>query len=517
MRFSFFIIAAAGMVCGIIAVLVVPQYVRNETATPLLSDVPQTDAREVSGLLVPAADESPLRQELLGILAKKLTLSQKITYVAPHADEEEHHHEEEPFVIDIRTAFPDAVMSELPLNEEATWTELQQGAQALRIDCPDCLLIVANDLSLHDSPEVASLQNERALRGLRTMAGEILRSETEMSDPGLVAFLTAWAEVQNTQRYTTPTATPYGWYETGEPAPAASGATFLLGGDMMFGRMVAHTYLKSGLEKVFEKIGQRTFTGIDAALANLEGPVSTTPVPDDIRENNLVFNFPPETISALQYLGLNGVSLANNHSANAGKKGLDTTYAMLDGAKIAAIGGPSDTYVARTASFTGQNLTLHVIGVHLLATTPDLTAQIQNLKKDPTNRVLIFPHWGAEYKAVHGKSQEVQAYSWIDAGADLVIGAHPHVIQDAEVYKGKPIFYSMGNFVFDQTFSKETQEGLLIGGSFSDEGLRVFALPVGVEKYKPYLMEGDRSEVILENLYASLTEFRHGTELFFPL
>ena len=74
--------------------------------------------------------------------------------------------------------------------------------------------------------------------------------------------------------------------------------------------------------------------------------------------------------------------------------------------------------------------------------------------------IIVFAHWGIEYKDKETKEQVVLGHELIDAGADLIIGSHPHVIQPIEIYKNKAIFYSLGNFIFDQGFSKATKEGL---------------------------------------------------------
>ena len=303
------------------------------------------------------------------------------------------------------------------------------------------------------------------------------------------------------------------------PTPLPNKVSFTIGGDMMLGRKVAYDYLHKGLPTVLDQLGLSVFADVDAAIVNLEGPISATPVPFDIRPNNLVFNFPPETISALQYLGVNAVSLANNHTANQGRKGIETTLALLKAANIQAIGGPSSSYVEKIGTFRGQGLTLYVIGVHLLAETPDITPLIRQLKQDPKSRILVFPHWGAEYITHHGTSQERLARAWIDAGADIVIGGHPHVVQDAEVYKGKPIFYSLGNLLFDQAFSPEVQRGLIITGTFMENGLMIKAMPTQSTKYKPALVTGALKEQTLSKLYAPLLSIAQPQEdgaLFFP-
>jgi poly-gamma-glutamate synthesis protein (capsule biosynthesis protein) len=75
---------------------------------------------------------------------------------------------------------------------------------------------------------------------------------------------------------------------------------------------------------------------------------------------------------------------------------------------------------------------------------------------------------------------------FVEAGADAVVGAHPHVMQGMEVYKGVPILYSLGNFVFDQYFSPETRQGLLIELVFSSTSTDVYPIPVTIKHYHPY-------------------------------
>jgi poly-gamma-glutamate synthesis protein (capsule biosynthesis protein) len=92
--------------------------------------------------------------------------------------------------------------------------------------------------------------------------------------------------------------------------------------------------------------------------------------------------------------------------------------------------------------------------------------------------VVVNIHWGDEYKTISNARQRALAHRMIDAGADIIIGHHPHVVEEMEIYHNRPIFYSLGNFVFDQYFSKETQEGLAVGvvASTSSISLTIFPL-----------------------------------------
>lgn len=429
---------------------------------------------------------------------------------------------------DVWATFPQAKIVPLLFKSTTSLDQLAALNDRLLGSCADCLVVASVDFSHYQPAILADLHDRLTARSLALLDPAKILKDAEVDSPPSLAMSILWAKSRQTNRFVLAKQTNssrlvgdpdsegtshfFATFERGEALTVEPAASFIIGGDMMFGRMIAHTFLAGGLEKSLEKLGNRVFWGTDLAAINLEGPVSKTPVPDDIRPNHLVFNFPPETIKALRYLRVNAASLANNHSANAGRTGLADTRELLTAAGIQPVGGPNDNDTVTVASITGHGLTIHLIGAHLLASTPDLTALIQKYSSASTDRVIIFPHWGAEYAAKHAPSQERLAHSWIDAGADAVIGAHPHVIQDAEVYRQRPIFYSLGNLLFDQTFSTETQQGLLVAGEFSANSLTVFALPIESVKYQPRLLRGEAKETILRTLYQPLASYLHTTE-----
>jgi poly-gamma-glutamate synthesis protein (capsule biosynthesis protein) len=106
-------------------------------------------------------------------------------------------------------------------------------------------------------------------------------------------------------------------------------------------------------------------------------------------------------------------------------------------------------------------------------------------------------HWGVEYEHTPTTQQQREAHAFIDAGADLVVGAHPHVVQSTEVYKDKAIFYSLGNFMFDQNFSWAVQHGLAIAVDFYKAKTEVTLTPVSIVEQHVVPAEGtDRAEVL---------------------
>lgn len=532
----------------------------------------------VSGVVVPHHDiVKAYRQELFAELAKKIEAPKTVILVSPnHYDSGQGHIQTRPgewevgggtlpaddavitallnkgvtneagsfsnehgikvILLDIKTAFPDATVVPLILKESMTLDEVTRLHDTLDTACHDCLLVASVDFSHYQPALLANLHDRLTRREMELLDVDGLYHQAEVDSPAALALLAKWAQSHHTERLVVKrqtnsgemTANPdiettthlFGWYQAGDKIAPEAAVSFIIGGDMMFGRMIAHTFLKDGLWKSVDQLGNRLFWGTDAGIVNLEGPVSDVAVPDNIEPNNLTFNFPPESIDVLKYLKVNAASLGNNHSANAGRKGLETTHKLLDAANIQYIGGPAEADAAKTAFFIGNGLKLHVIGFQTLAGVPDILSQIKELKNDENNRVLIFPHWGNEYQYNHSTQQEALAHSWIDAGADLVIGAHPHVVEDSELYKGKPIIYSMGNLLFDQTFSKETQQGLLVAGEFTKDGLTLFALPTQSSKLKPALMRGTIKQELLDRLYVPFADYAKktaaGTLLSFP-
>jgi poly-gamma-glutamate synthesis protein (capsule biosynthesis protein) len=310
------------------------------------------------------------------------------------------------------------------------------------------------------------------------------------------------------------------FFQNSDKLPAS--VSFTVGGDMMFDRLIAKNYKGDNLPRVLSQLKDSPpFSKKDVVLVNLEGPVSEKQLLSDSNPDRLIFNFPPETVGALKYLGINGVSLANNHTLNAGNKGLSYTREILTKSGITPVGGPNSADPLQIASFSGTGLNFVVIGVNTFTHPVDITSLIRQIKSQPGNRVLVFPHWGVEYKNTHSSSQQKLAYSWIDAGADLIIGSHPHVIQDAEVYKNHPVIYSVGNLLFDQTFSPLTQIGLIITGIFTSRGLQLTAVPIKSVNLQPEILSGQEKQTILDRFYQPFSSYLSTpsaeTGLFFPV
>lgn len=287
------------------------------------------------------------------------------------------------------------------------------------------------------------------------------------------------------------------------PVKTTPSLSFIFGGDMMFDRGVEYYFQGDKLMEVMENLGKDTFAGYDISIVNLEGPISSVPREPDYN-HSLVFNFPPKTIDVLKWMQINAASLANNHTLNNGQIGLSYTKELLTENNIVPIGQDAKIDATSVHEFSGENMKASVIAVDTLNT--DLDVSLIKTEKNKGNKVIIFPHWGTEYERTHSSNQEYLAKAWINAGADIIIGSHPHVVQDVDVYKNVPIVYSLGNLLFDQYFSPETQQGLIVSGKFNEDSLELTFSPTIQKETKPEFQKGTQKQTTLNTILKNIKE-----------
>lgn len=232
------------------------------------------------------------------------------------------------------------------------------------------------------------------------------------------------------------------------------------------------------------------FTVPDLRMMNLEGPVTAERRPP---EKTIDFAFDPRIIATLHFVGWNGMSQANNHTLDQGRVGADDSRSRLKASQFLVFGDEvrdDDTAIATTTvhgrrlAFVGFNDTSHSI---------DETVAEQTLvdARQQADTVIVMMHWGEEYHDQPSERQKALAIWLIDHGADAVIGGHPHWVQGISSHNGKPIVYSLGNFVFDQDWSQKTNEGLAIGLLVSDQEMVMDLYPVAINDSQPRFLDGD--------------------------
>jgi poly-gamma-glutamate synthesis protein (capsule biosynthesis protein) len=236
-------------------------------------------------------------------------------------------------------------------------------------------------------------------------------------------------------------------------------------GDIMMARYVEKRIKKLNKEYIypFEKILNYLKT-FDYVIANLEGPISDKGVKVGSKYS---FRMKPEVAEALSKANINIVNLANNHIFDYGKVAFEDTLKNLEKNNIKYFGNSYEPLIIEKEGakigFLGFSDFLKHLEVREnktgIATINDNLSEIIKKAKEKVDILIISFHWGEEYKKIANERQRKIAKIAIDSGADLVIGHHPHIIQNIEKYKDKFIFYSLGNFIFDQNFSKETMIG----------------------------------------------------------
>jgi hypothetical protein len=240
----------------------------------------------------------------------------------------------------------------------------------------------------------------------------------------------------------TPTATP----------PQPVGLSVVMVGDVMLGRMVNVTSIERG---DFTWPFQETVDVLRAAdltIGNLETPVVTDCPPNEV---SMLFCADPRAVEGLSWAGFDGMSLANNHRRDKEDAGVEETIGYLQAAGI----DPFFDEMVMIREVRG--LRVGVMGfedVDRALNIEDVLPAVEAMAGQ-VDVLLGMMHWGYEYRPNQSWRQEHMGHALIDAGMDVVFGAHPHWVQPIEEYNGGLIFYSLGNFVFDQMWSEETRSG----------------------------------------------------------
>lgn len=280
--------------------------------------------------------------------------------------------------------------------------------------------------------------------------------------------------------------------------------TLWLAGDIMLDRNVhkkTQTVGEGNYDFPFLQLGISTLQ-YDFRIGNLEGPITNNK--SIVSPNNLSFTFSPNYLKALKN-NLDIVSLANNHTHNFGRDGLVQTHNYLDATGIKYFGDPYNTTSSMSLIIEKNNIKIGLVGFSQLIGYgfEDYITEIKNLRSQ-VDYLIAMPHWGIEYNNTNpGSVQKRQAHEIIDAGADIIIGTHPHVIQPIEEYNDKLIFYSLGNFIFDQYFSPETMRGLTVGLNLERKDGKIIStlelLPIKLNTdYQPYFVSGEDKQKILD-------------------
>ncbi len=241
-------------------------------------------------------------------------------------------------------------------------------------------------------------------------------------------------------------------------------------GDILLSDHVVNAYKKGGIRGVLDSQFQSVIDEADIFMANEEFPFSTRGTAAE--DKQFTFRADPSLIFVFKELGIDIVTLANNHAMDYGTDALLDTCDTLDKAGIARVGAGKNLDEAKAPvileaqgkkiGFLGASRVIPVGSWNATSTKPGMLTTydpkilVDEIKKlrDQCDYLVVYVHWGIERNETPEDYQRSLGKQYIDAGADVVIGSHPHVLQGVEYYKGKPIVYSLGNFIFGSSIPK---------------------------------------------------------------
>lgn len=304
-----------------------------------------------------------------------------------------------------------------------------------------------------------------------------MRRSIKLAGYGLLAVVFAWSVSAFILNRPVGEPAPAAVVETTptEPKPIAIEARWLLAGEVFWGRQMERIAEAQAqpYEYLFSQLGTLKREQYDAWLAHMECPITDAVVPFETQATSLIFNCRPEYLEEFEEW-FTAVSLANNHMDNVGGvDGLKETRANLEDVGVQYYGHFDNSVtddicevaslpvrvIYDDASEMAAELPVALCGYHNVFRLPS-EAELAEIKRYAGRFfTIVSPQQGAEYEPV-ADALKVETYrAMVDHGADLVVASHPHWVQNSEVYKGKLIMYSVGNFMFDQEWSEDVKRG----------------------------------------------------------
>lgn len=435
--------------------------------------------------------------------------------------------EREPGVSDLmpyfKTAWPEAKVIPIIVRLETVSDERKELSLELKKrleDDPDAILVATVDFSHYLPAEVADFHDVLA-RDVLEGLGADHAFDVECDNPDILNIMLSVARnlllgdvtvhahtnslklaesklaIESTSHFTASFAEGLVW-ERDE-------ATLLFLGDMMFDRDVRRRMALADHElHPFQNIvgtEERFFHGQDYVVGNLEGPI--TPIKRGPAKDN-DFAFDPSVATLLNRVGIDIVSQASNHTLDQGRAGAEDSIRILKENGVTPVGDHVDDDVDKSMvriMKQGQAY-MSLLAFNVTDNQLDREAAEKAIKeaKKSSPYTVVFIHWGNEYQAKPSRAQEELAHWFIDMDVDAVIGTHPHWMQSIASYRGRPIVYSLGNFIFDQDWSEETRLGLVVGLALSKEGSELHLFPIRINESQPELLTGEERQDRLDHL-----------------
>lgn len=319
--------------------------------------------------------------------------------------------------------------------------------------------------------------------------------------------------------------------QTGEPTPSAGSSagsgepvTLAFVGDVIFASTVETVLKQNGYDYPYQAV-KELLAKPDLTVANLETPVGAR---GKAQSKEYTYLSPPDALPSFAAAGFDLVNLANNHVLDYGETALLDTLTNLDKTGIRHFGAGRNMEEAyqpviveqkgMKIAFVGFSRVVPEVSWYAakgkpgVAGTYDYRVPVEAIKKarDQADFVVVLAHWGTERQDKANSNQRDLSHRYIDAGADLVVGSHPHVLQGFEQYKGKWVAYSLGNFIFTTNGVPQTWETMILEASIGkDRSISLHAVPLWTKYAKPEPM----SETDGKNLFERLSRVSYSSRI----
>ena len=288
----------------------------------------------------------------------------------------------------------------------------------------------------------------------------------------------------------------------------ALAVSIIFAGDILLDRGVRRQIETSGVESLFAPDVDSLFRQADVVVGNLECPVTHVKAPV---QKLYCFRGEPQWLDALKAHGFTHLNMANNHTVDQGRRGLRDTWQNVSRAGMVAVGaGENMAEASRPVLLASAprevwlvaSLRMSLENFPFLKDRPcvsqlpfdSLVTQVQRLRAEKPRAVIVVSlHWGGEHTLKPMPQQRQQARRLVDAGADLLVCHHTHTLQSIEEYKGKQIYYSIGNFIFDPS-QPVNRQACVVRLNVTADDLSVETVPVTIDNCTPRLQGETRME-----------------------
>lgn len=295
-------------------------------------------------------------------------------------------------------------------------------------------------------------------------------------------------------------------------------ATFV--GDIMTSRSIQHVGERKGFDYFFKNVSH-LWKNSDYVLGNLENAVLSNDESNYTKaDKEIHLATTPDAIDAIKDSGFTILSLANNHIADFGRKGVLSTLDVLQERNLKYVGAGENINEASKYDITEVNgIKIATVAISdvvprdssatdekpgILSTYYDCYYDMISQASKEADITIVVSHWGEEYTLESSSDRQSElAKNFINAGADIVVGGHPHVVQPIELYKDGIIFYSLGNFVFDQGLSR-TKDSMVVNYTIDSNGDSNFEItPVRINEGQPSVTD---NKFYTQRLFKQLTK-----------